>query len=40
MKNNMYADHLMLEDDDKLHLKETGCEDVDCIHMTQDRVQW
>jgi hypothetical protein len=23
-----------------MDLKETGCEDVDWIHLTQDTVQW
>jgi hypothetical protein len=23
-----------------MDLKEIGCEDVDCIHMTQKRIQW
>jgi hypothetical protein len=26
--------------DIKMDLKETGCEDVDWIHLAQDRVQW
>jgi hypothetical protein len=30
-----------LEDNVKMDLKrETGCDDVDCIHVIQDRVQW
>jgi hypothetical protein len=24
----------------KIHLKEIGCEDVDSIHVAQDRSQW
>jgi hypothetical protein len=28
------------EDNFETDLKETGCENVDCIHLAQDRVQW
>jgi hypothetical protein len=28
------------KDNIKIGLKETGCEDVDWIHLDQDRVQW
>jgi hypothetical protein len=28
------------EDNIKMYLKETRCEDVDWIHLAQDRVQW
>jgi hypothetical protein len=24
----------------KIHLKKFGCEDVDWVHLTQDRVKW
>jgi hypothetical protein len=24
----------------KINLRETGCEGVDCIHLTEDRDQW
>jgi hypothetical protein len=29
-----------LERYNKTYLKETGCEDVDWIHLAQDRVNW
>jgi hypothetical protein len=28
------------KDNAKMDLKETGCVDVDWIHLAQDRVQW
>jgi hypothetical protein len=28
------------EDNIQMDFKETGCEDVDWTHVTQDRVQW
>jgi hypothetical protein len=28
------------EDNIKLYLKEVGCDDVDWIHLAQDKVQW
>lgn len=24
----------------ELHFKDTGCENVECIHQVEDRVQW
>jgi hypothetical protein len=30
--------HNRWEDNIKLDLKKIGCEDVDCIHLAQDRV--
>lgn len=27
-------------DNIKMRCKETGCEKVDCIHLTQGKVQW
>jgi hypothetical protein len=29
-----------MEDSIKIDFKETGYEDVDCIHLTQDRDMW
>jgi len=28
------------EDNIKLDFKETGCKDVECIHLASERVQW
>jgi hypothetical protein len=29
-----------MEDDIKMDLRETGCEDVEWIHLAQDVVKW